>query len=67
MRLFEPPSDRSILQVYDVDKNTLEMTILAIPAYRLGPREIPGSLSMKVQADKHRRSVPGSIRETTLA
>jgi hypothetical protein len=37
MRLFDSPSDRSILQVYDVDKNKLEMTVLAVPAYRPEP------------------------------
>jgi hypothetical protein len=37
MRLLDSSSDRTILQIYDVYETTLEMTILANPAYRLEP------------------------------
>ena len=30
-------ADRHIVQIYDLDKPKLEMTVLAIPAYRLDP------------------------------
>ena len=37
MKLLDSPSDRHILQIYDVYETKLEMTILASPAYRLEP------------------------------
>jgi hypothetical protein len=37
MKLLDSPSDRTILQIYNVYQTKLEMTILAIPAYRLEP------------------------------
>ncbi len=37
MKLLDSPSDRHILQIYDVYETKLEMTILADPAYRLEP------------------------------
>ena len=37
MKQLDSPSDRHILQIYDVDETKLEMTILASPAYRLEP------------------------------
>ena len=37
MKLLDSPSDRHILQIYDVGETKLEMTILASPAYRLEP------------------------------
>ena len=37
MKLLDSPSDRRILQIYDVHETKLEMTILASPAYRLDP------------------------------
>ena len=36
MKLLES-ADRHIVQIYDVDDSKLEMTVLAIPAYRLDP------------------------------
>jgi hypothetical protein len=30
-------ADRHIVQIYDLDDSKLEMTVLAIPAYRLDP------------------------------
>jgi hypothetical protein len=37
VKLLDSPSDRHILQIYDVYETKLEMTILANPAYRLEP------------------------------
>jgi len=37
MKLLDSPSDRQILQIYDVSETKLEMTVLANPAYRLEP------------------------------
>jgi hypothetical protein len=36
MKLLES-ADRHIVQIYDVDNSKLEMTVLAIPVYRLDP------------------------------
>ena len=37
MKLFDSSSDRHILQIYNVSETNVEMTILAIPAYRPEP------------------------------
>src|SRR5579863_8709341 len=39
MKLVDSPGDRSIIQIFDADKNQLISTIFAIPAYRVNPAD----------------------------
>ena len=67
MRLLDSPSNRHIVQIFNEREDKLFTTVLAIPNYRLEPKDKTGFAFWETPAGNPTLYVPGSTQETTSA